>query len=475
MAELSRRQLLRLGGVAAGGAAVGLASWQGLDRLLEDPSDASDPDGLIDLPPGFRYRVLSDEDSTLPGGAPVPGDFDGMAAYRGPRDTVLLMRNHELTGTEGPAVVGRNPYDPDEPGGTTALVVGPDRTKIDEFVTSSGTRTNCAGGRTPWGTWLTCEESWEDGHGYVFEVMPEDPENGLSKTPIGAMGSFSHEAVGIDPRSGIVYMTEDALGGYGGELPSGEPPASFLYRYVPRDLSRRPGALYNGGRLQALAIDEPARQRGGGLEPASRVATIWKDVDPTRAHDEALATGAARFRRLEGACFRGGAFWFADTSGGESRLGRIYRYLPAGQRLELFYEARVVEQMRGPDNVVVSPWGDLWFVEDLLDENRVMGITPKGRVYRFATCRLPGAPLAGPTFSPDGRTFFVNIQIPPVTLAIWGPFARRDAGGGFRMAAAQPPRDLAPGVPEALTETIQRGGVTALEAAAWDRLVPGLS
>ncbi len=124
---------------------------------------------------------------------------------------------------------------------------------------------------------------------------------------------------------------------------------------------------------------------------------------------------------------------------------------------------------------MVSPWGDLWFVEDLEGENRVMGITPERGVYEFATCRLPGAALAGPTFSPDGRTFFVNILDPPVTFAIWGPFARRDPTGGFRMAAADPPAGLTPSVTEGLAETVARGGATALEAAAWERLAPGLS
>ena len=474
MAEISRRQLL-VGGAAVGGALVGVASWRGLDLLLDDPAPQPDPGGLLDLPPGFQYRVLSEEGSTLRNGAPVPGDFDGMAAYRGRGGSVVLVRNHELNDGEGPAVSGENPFDRSEPGGTTALVVGPDRRKADEFVTSSGTRTNCAGGRTPWGTWLTCEETWTEGHGYVFEVMPEDPENALSTTPIRAMGSFSHEAVGIDPRTGIAYLTEDALGGFGGDAPGPEFEISFLYRYLPRDRRRRPGALQEGGSLQALAIDEPPTRKLRGLAPERPAATVWRDVDSARAHDDALSVGAARFGRLEGACFAGGAFWFADTTGGESGLGRIYRYLPEPNRLELFYEARSARAMRGPDNVAMTPWGDLWFVEDHEGVNRVMGITRAGRAYEFASCRLSGSGLAGPTFSPDGRTFFVNIQDPAITLAVWGPFEQKIAAGAFRMATAVPPAAAAPPLPPTLAEAVERGGGTALQAAAWDRLVPGLS
>ncbi|MDP8960783.1 MAG: DUF839 domain-containing protein, partial [Actinomycetota bacterium] len=193
-------------------------------------------------------------------------------------------------------------------------------------------------------------------------------------------------------------------------------------------------------------------------------------VDPQEPHDDALRQGCVRFNRLEGCHFAGGAFWFDDTAGGERRLGQIFRYLPATNILELFYEGSDANQMQSPDNIGVTPWGDLWFAEDGEGENRVMGVTPDGQVYKFASNRLNDSEFAGPTFAPDGRTFFVNIQEPGLTFAIWGPFARRNAGGSRRMAAAPPPAKMAPRISGELTETAERLGLSPLEAAAYDRL-----
>lgn len=208
-----------------------------------------------------------------------------------------------------------------------------------------------------------------------------------------------------------------------------------------------------------------------------RFQVVWVDVDPEEPHDDALAKGAARFQRLEGCHFAGGAFWFDDTSGGEARVGQVFRLIPSGDpagggvdTLELFLEGDSREQMDAPDNLYITPWGDVWLAEDGSDGNRVIGLTAQGEQYVFANNRLNDSEFAGPCFSPDGRTFFLNIQDPGHTFAIWGPFARRNAGGPRAMAAAQPRHRWAPKVSSELREYAAKNDMSPYEAAAYDRL-----
>jgi secreted PhoX family phosphatase len=443
------------------------------------------PGELLDLPRGFRYRVVQSIEGRLSNGAPVPGDFDGMAAFRGPRGSTVLVRNHELDPNDVAAgkapVQGRNPYDPAAPGGTTGIVVDHDRRARASFVTSSGSLKNCAGGGTPWGTWVTCEEDRTPGaHGYCIEVDPTDPENTRSRTPIREMGWFSHEAIDVDPQTGIVYLTEDDF--RGDQVPPeeevpGTTRSSFLYRYVPVERRGRPGSLAEGGRLQVLTIDQRPLFNMDLGKTGDRWRVVWKDVNAEEPHEDALAKGGARFQRLEGAFFAGGSFWFDDTSGGEGRFGQIFRYRPSSNKLELFLEGSSAQQMDAPDNICVTPWGDLWFAEDGTGEQRVMGITPDGDVYEFARNRTIGfdgessSEFCGPTFAPDGKTFFVNTQHPGHTFAIWGPFRR---GGGHaaatRLATAPPRHPYAPQVSGELADAAVREGLGMHEAAAYAAL-----
>lgn len=480
--RVSRRAFLGMGGMGAAALALGaggaLAAEAGYGHLQPDPG------GVVELPKGFQYRIISPEGSKLSNGAPVPSDPDGMAAFPGPsRGTTLLVRNHELSRSDrgsgdNEGVAGKNPYDPIQIGGTTAVVVdNQSRRAIRDFVTSSGQSTNCAGGATPWGTWLTCEETKEPNHGYVFEVNPRDPQNKLSKTPIRQMGRFSHEAVDIDPETGIAYLTEDdPTGGSNTGDPATETGASFLYRFIPKNRNKRPGALQEGGRLQVMTVDEITQTNADLFGRGQRVGVRWADIaNPEDAHEQALATvGAVKFNRLEGAFFKGGAFWFDDTNGGERRLGQIFRYFPRTNTLELFYEGRDPAQIESPDNITITPWGDLWFSEDEAVEgdgrNRIVGVTPRGEIYKFARNARSDSEFAGPTFSPDGSTFFVNIQNPGITLAIWGPFRYRNAARQQRMSAAVPPEELAPRVSGELAEAAERQGMGTLEAAAYDRI-----
>jgi secreted PhoX family phosphatase len=487
--RISRRTFIGLGGMSAAALLLGSKGVlsqtngsAGYGALVEDPG------GLIDLPEGFQYRVISKEGTPLSSGGKVPGDHDGMAAFPGPsNNTTVLVRNHELNPSDGSAVPQKNPYRPvgEAPGGTTGILVNlENRKKIKDYVTSSGTLNNCAGGATPWGTWLTCEEDRSPNHGFVFEVDPNDPENNLSRTPIREMGYFSHEAVDIDPRTGIAYLTEDDFRGAivapNAEVVADDTPpgtrVSFLYRYIPTNKKQRPGALQDGGKLQVMTLEEMPNYNFDLANPEQRFGVVWKNVNWEEPHEDAEDLGAARFNRLEGAYFAGGAFWFDDTIGGEARLGQIFRYLPSSNTLELFYEGTEKGKMESPDNIVVTPWGDLWFAEDdAVNDgdiiNRVMGITPDGQVYPFANNRLNDSEFAGPTFSPDGNTFFVNFQGDPgMTFAIWGPFQQQSAAHQRQMAVATPPKSMMPMISGELAEAAPRYGMSQLEAAAYDRL-----
>ena len=173
------------------------------------------------------------------------------------------------------------------------------------------------------------------------------------------MGRFSHEAVDIDPKTGIAYLTEDDPS----EVTNAGDPragtgASFLYRYVPDNRRQRPGALQDGGKLQVMAIDEAPATYGADLfSRGQRFKVIWEPIlAPNAAHEQALAVpNAVRFNRREGTFFKGGAFWFDDTNGGEDRLGQIFRYFPETNTLELFYEGNDPEKIESPDNITITP------------------------------------------------------------------------------------------------------------------------
>ncbi|NYE09264.1 hypothetical protein F4694_006135 [Bacillus niacini] len=463
--SLNRRDFLKAGGMGTLALTLGSTGVLALgSKAFADTTNnptsgfggygplVPDPNGILDLPNGFHYKIISKEGELMSNGSVIPGAFDGMAAFEGPSNTTILVRNHELGA--GPAF-GSNPYDANAQGGTTALVVGANREVIKEYVTSSGTIRNCAGGATPWGTWLTCEENRSTGHGYVFEVDPQQPENDMSKTPIKEMGRFAHEACAIDPSTGYVYLTEDAS-------------PSYLYRFIPNNTSQKPGALQEGGTLYAAAIEAVTDPAASTFKTGQTFKIVWKKVDPHLCREEAAEQNCIKFSRLEGAFFQEGVFWFDDTSAGDKKLGRVYRYIPHTNTLELFYEGNDAREMEYPDNICMTPWGDLWYAEDGSGQDRLMGITPEGKVYPFAANRLSDSELAGPTFSPDGNTLFVNIQSPGQTFAIWGPFQRRNSARAREMSYAAP-ANLAPQVSEKVAKAAEAQGMSVLEAAAFER------
>ena len=384
-----------------------------------------DPRKIINLPPGFQYRILSKTGQKMSDGNPVPEDPDGMTTFPGENGTTIIVRNHEVSPHQPMGVRANvaDKYDPWGQGGTTTLILNSDRQVIKQFVSLAGTSRNCAGGPTPWGSWISCEEDISTPattrnkpanakvarkHGYNFEV-PAYLETLATPTPLVAMGRFNHEAIAVDPENGYVYQTEDRNDG-------------CFYRFRPQEK----GNLQAGGILEALVIKgKPKINTSTGFPMDVPKAVEWvkiDDIDPRQdtLRYEAQRKGAAIFKRGEGMCYSNGAVYFTCTNGGDALKGQVFRHTPRTEKIELFVESPGGEVLDHPDNLVMSPFGDLIVCEDGYKEQFLVGITPQGQYYKFASNALNFGEFSGACFSPDGETLFVNIQKPGVTLAIWG-------------------------------------------------------
>lgn len=418
-----------------------------------------DPEGILDLPEGFSYTVISRSGEEMDDGLLVPHYHDGMAAFPGEDGTVRLICNHENYsarqehGAFGAdrqrlELVDRNRLfdngngETPGTGGTTTIVYDPvarERRRI--HLSLGGTEINCAGGAMPWGSWLTCEETFRDPgtsfergnvvhrekrHGYIFEV-PADADGLVDAVPLTAMGRFEHEAAAIDPATGIIYLTEDRH-------------QSLFYRFIP-DV---PGKLAEGGRLQALVVTgrprfdtrnwAGTRIHKGHWNDVGWVDIEEPDVDQNDLRLRGQEMGAAVFARGEGVCMADGNIAFTCTIGGPHRLGQIFVYRPsaaegkAGEseapgQLALLAEAESTSLLRNADNLILSPWGDLVICEDTSEHCGLVGLKPDGRMYPMADNAYTTAELAGICFSPDNSVMFVNVQQNGMTLAITGPWS----------------------------------------------------
>ena len=416
----------------------------------------TDPQGRLRLPKGFSYKVFSQAGETMDDGFTVPAAHDGMNAFPGPDGLTLLVRNHEMS----PLDSSDNPYSKSkawknlEPGklydagksgtqihgGTTTLVFDTRTQELKRhYLSLAGTIRNCSGGSTPWGSWITCEETTARAddklhvdHGYNFEVPANYEIELANPIPLKEMGRFNHEAVAVDPASGVVYQTEDR-------------PDGLIYRFIPNQR----GQLAKGGRLQALAIKgSPSvdtrnwKEMNQPLFPQKELVKVeWIDIEDYESPNDDMRfagfeAGAARFARGEGMFYGNGEIYFACTNGGAKKYGQIFRYKPspseglAGEEndpgtLELFIESQDLELLKACDNLTVAPWGDIVICEDDGGSSAIVGITPEGKMYTIAHVDMDSE-VAGGCFSPDGTTFFVNIQKNPgQTLAITGPWRSR--------------------------------------------------
>jgi secreted PhoX family phosphatase len=454
---ISRRGVLRGGalgglGIAVTGSIDAIAAPEAMTltrRATGYGALVPDPAGILSLPPDFSYKVIARAGQTLlESGEPSPSDPDGAAVFES-HDAWTLVQNHEIGGSETygvPALQGLT-FDPGARGGTTTIVLDKQGNRVSEYVSLAGTHNNCAGGSTPWNTWLTCEETEQrkggrflQDHGWTFEVDAFDRGANQEPVPLKFLGRYAHEAVAVDP-NGTVYLTEDANGPHG-----------LYYRWTP------PAGFQPGkGALRALATSEGGDVAGSlqamlctkgtrkiaDLSEATQVGTTykvtWVDVPDrlatTTSVRKQFASGEVTgSRKLEGAYWAdGGAYFvasYARASDGSRNEhdGQVWFFDPSNQTVTLKSifgvnpDPDADTDYDGPDNIALDPNGGLILAEDGEGIQHLVGVTSAGKTYPLGRNEVSGSEFAGPVFTEDGEILFACIQGDGYTFAITGPW-----------------------------------------------------
>ena len=401
----------------------------------------ADRDKILDLPGGFSYEIIGRAGETMSDGLILPGSPDGMAAFPGKGDEVVVVRNHEVSAgsSSGQGAFGRRNellnkinkdrfYDSGKKspclGGTSTFVYDTrKKAVVRQFLSLAGTIRNCAGGPTPWNSWITCEETVVKSggnlardHGWCFDVPATDRPELADPVPLKAMGRFNHEAVAVDPETGEVFETEDRHEG-------------LIYRFVPKVK----GKLAEGGKLYALKVKgKPSLDTRNWSQLTFSVGDSkeieWiemKEVESPRddLRIRGFKDGAACFARGEGMWYSEGSIFIACTNGGKKQRGQIWKL--TRNKIELYSEPNDADLVDNCDNLTVAPWGDLILCEDGKGDQFLGVITPEGKIFKLAKNAKSSGEFAGVCFSPDGSTLFVNMQREGLTLAITGPWKEK--------------------------------------------------
>jgi uncharacterized protein len=400
MAGISRRDFLGTGALAAGALAFGPGFWR---TALAAPATAGpgpygapgppDANG-ISVPPGFSARQIARAGQPVEGTAYPWHIFpDGQATYALNDGGWVLVSNSESVAATG--------------AGSSAIRFDANGQIVDAYRILAGTNVNCAGGRTPWGTWLSCEE--HEG-GQVWECDPLGRGVPLNRP---AMGFFKHEAAAVDPIGRRLYLTED------------EPDGCF-YRFTP--------TLF--GDLSSGTLEVMVGSAGGPV--------TWEPVpDPSSISGATRhqVDSAAHFDGGEGVWYDSGVVYF--SSKGDSR---IWSYDTRTDVLDVLYdgEATPAAGLTGLDNITVSRSGDLFGCEDNGQDEFSIGIITREReAARFLTVSGPshaGSELAGVIFDPSGTRMYFSSQRQNGTGAVY------EVTGPFRL---DPPPEAAAGTGDA--------------------------